>query len=101
MLDLMLKNDDITINSNGKLDLVSDSENVRQKLYILLRLSQGEFFYDVSAGLPYFDFFKGDIDLGFLSILASNKISGLNGIHAVLEFDIRMSKVKKNERLFL
>jgi hypothetical protein len=84
MIDLKIKNNDLIINKNRKLELASDSEISLQRIYLSLALLQGDFFYDVNQGIPYYD---------LLSEQTNNEKSSL--IVYIIDYLYKLSFVEK------
>jgi hypothetical protein len=63
MNDFKLVSQDLSVNGMGEFELVYNSDCVWQQLVIALALWEGDYFYDVSSGVPYRSFFKNLDDL--------------------------------------
>lgn len=49
---------DLSLDAEGNLHLVTGREEARQRLFVYLLTTQGDWFYDRSLGVPYRDIIK-------------------------------------------
>jgi hypothetical protein len=87
MLDIFLKDDDFTIDQSRTLKLATNSDCVKQRLYIALKLGYGEFFYNITEGVPYIEFIKNSISINIIGIYLLDYIYKVSGVEKVLEFE--------------
>jgi hypothetical protein len=87
MLDIFLQDDDFTVDGSRTLKLIANSDCVRQRLYIALKLGYGEFFYNVSEGVPYTEFIKNSISINVIGIWMLDYIYGVSGVEKVTDFE--------------
>lgn len=74
---------DVTIDKNGKLELTEGTPLNKQRLFLLLKTQEGDFFYNREAGIPYFDFIRGNIDLATFYIMLFDKIRNQRGVKTI------------------
>jgi hypothetical protein len=87
MLDIFLQNNDFTIDESRTLKLIANSDCVKQRLYIAMKLGYGEFFYNVSQGVPYTEFEKNCTLINIIGIWMLDYIYGLSGVVKVTDFE--------------
>ena len=102
MIDFRIKlNDnsqyDICIHSGGKPEIASDSILVPQKIYLNLKISQGEYFYDTNVGLPYYSFLKGDLSREAFQVFLINVLSDIPGVDQILSLNLNLDKYRNLE----
>ncbi len=97
MIDIdFLTNTDVSFDKNGKLLLRNNSELVKQKVVLLLKLDEGGFFYNISQGIPYSRFLSGEIKESVMAILMINALSDLSGVATIENFSIKNINRKAN-----
>lgn len=68
-------NDDLHLDVNGNIATADGLEGLRQKVRQKLRLFQGEWFLDITAGVPYFqDVFVRQTTAGLVAQILNNEI---------------------------
>lgn len=91
---------DIKLNTAGdvdlsfhKLTLVSGSDQVAQRLSIALKLFLGEWNFDTTKGVPYYEdvFVKGQ-DPGVLENIFKTAILGVEDVNKLLSFDLSLEE---------
>lgn len=88
-IDLKLDSSHDLAIENFDLVLISDVDQVIQKIDIRLRFFLGEWFLDTSVGLPYYeDVLKKDFDTGVLEASFKAQILGTPGVDSLSEFDL-------------
>ena len=102
MIDFRVKlNDnsqyDIRVHSGGKPEIASDSILVPQKIYLNLKISQGEYFYDTNVGLPYYPFLKGDLSREAFQVFMINVLSDIQGVDQILSLELNSDKNRRFE----
>lgn len=81
--DLKLSGGDFDV-SSGDLELVSDGEAIVQAVSIALQFVRGEWFYDLEAGVPYFqDVLKKNPSPAVLQSTFRKAILDVRGVTAV------------------
>lgn len=102
MIDFKLKLNnynqyDISIHSGGKPEIASDSLLVPQKIYLNLKMFQGEYFYDTDAGLPYYAFLRGDLNQEAFQVFLISLISDIPGVEQILNLNLNIDKNRNVE----
>lgn len=73
---------------NGKPVFLSDLDAVAQNIYQTLRLFQGEFFLDITKGIPYKQsIFKKSTPYQYISSIFEAAVLGVNGVISIEKFD--------------
>ena len=69
---------------NGKMKIVSKSDEVAQRVRTRLRRILGEWFLDVNAGMPYFDGkMLGGKDFNYIKLTINSEIIDTEGVQSV------------------
>lgn len=84
------KDGDIDLSGNG-FELASDIDYIDQKLAIVLRSFLGDWFLDLSAGIPYFeDIFKKQYDPARIESVLKSAILSVLGVNKITAFDLNL-----------
>ena len=94
---------DIKLNSSGDLDIstydfefVLDADYISQKLIIVLRTFLGEWFLDISAGIPYFeDILKKNYDPIRVESVLKSAILDVPGVDQITAFDMTLNSPRE------
>ncbi len=91
----ILFNDDIVLNN-----MVSGIELVKQKINILFKIHEREWFMDTSYGIPYLTIL-GNKDISYIEIvgIVTNKIRNIQNVDDVLLADIDLDE--QNNKLIV
>ncbi|MDR1334369.1 MAG: hypothetical protein LBJ71_04065 [Holosporaceae bacterium] len=98
MLDIFLQDNDFIIDGSRTLKLIANSECVKQRVYIALKLGYGEFFYNVLEGVPYIEFIKNSISnqnrntTNIIGIWFMDYIYSVSGVKKVTELEVRLDQ---------
>lgn len=95
MIDLRIIKDDVFINEYGKLALAINTENIKQKIYIFLKLQISQYFYNISTGVPWMEFLVSNQNIQHLTIFLIDAISKIEGVETVISL---VPYVKKETR---
>lgn len=86
------KDNDIFLGSGGSWQTVKDSAEVVQHLRTRLQFLVGEWFLDISAGLPYFQSIMiKPADLGNIESIIKTEVLSTDGISKLNEFRLDYS----------
>ncbi len=89
---------DIKINLSGDIDislnnfqLAKDGDYIKQKLEIVLRTFLGEWFLNISDGVPYFeDIFKKNFNPARIETVIKAEILKVLGVDKITAFDMNL-----------
>lgn len=89
---------DLKITQDGDLDLfgntltlVTEQDYLEQKLAIVLRSFLGDWFLDLSAGIPYFeDILKKQFDPIRIESILKSSIVNVLGVNKITAFDLNL-----------
>lgn len=94
-IDLKLDSSHDLAIENFDLVLVSGVDQVIQKIGIRLKFFLGEWFLDISVGLPYYsNVLKKDFDVGLLESSFKAQILGTPGVDSLSEFDLSLQETR-------
>jgi hypothetical protein len=96
MIDIKLVNNDFSINASRSLALIANSELVKQKVYISLKLEQGSYYYNSDAGMPWNDFISQSIDQKIFIIFLIRYLYEVSGVAKVYKI---MTDVNREKRI--
>ncbi len=100
-IDLQLGLDHDLLISNFDLNLVSNVDQIMQHINIRLRFYFGEWFLDISKGLPYYtDVLKKDFDVGVVESAFKAQIVGTPGVTSLTKFDLVIDTKRKLQVTF-
>ena len=74
--------------SSGTLSVVTGSEEVRQRVLIALRHYWQEYFLNVPAGLPWYEFILGSKDKQTVDALLRAAILAVPGVDSIVNFQV-------------
>lgn len=88
----------IVITPAGDIATISGLDSLRQKVLRKLRLWQGEFFLDITAGVPYRQqIFQRPVDAGIASTIITSQISSEPDVTEVRDISVDLDR---NTRMF-
>lgn len=92
-MNVLLDNNSDLVISKNTLQFTTDTiTEIKQKVICKLRLMQGEWFLDLSKGVPYFtEVLKKNADLRVLSNIFKNVILSTNGVTELSAFAIDLN----------
>jgi hypothetical protein len=86
-MDLMLKHNDLQINSGDFSICTTDTEAIAQAIAIRLKIIQGEWFMDASLGIPYFtEIFGQKRNERFIRQVVLPEIQSVLGVREITSF---------------
>lgn len=102
---------DLKIDRDGSRDLVFTNgvcptttdftDSTAQRVFIMLRTFQGEWYLDESAGIPYFQrIFGKRSDKGSIDRILQQKILEVEGVADILEFRSELKSNREYEATF-
>lgn len=95
MRDLKLSDSDIDLSTYGMV-LINDLDFIQQKLSIALRLFLGEWFLEISKGIPYYqDIFVKKYDAARIEAVLKTTILGVPGVLELTNFDMNYENPRK------
>lgn len=89
-------NGDLSV-TNNQLDTVTGQEEIRQYSIQVLKTFFGEWFLDITIGIPYFDIFEKKADPDSIEALFVEAILSTLGIVRLLEFELTIPNKAKRE----
>jgi len=90
-IDIQITNDGDIDLSNNAFMLATGIDYIKQKLSIVLRSFLGEWFLDISVGIPYFeDIMKKDFDPARVESVLKSAILSVLGVNQITAFDMNL-----------
>lgn len=80
---------DLTI-QNGKLATITSADEVRQRVLITLQHYWQEYFLNVPAGLPWYEFILGSKDKKTVGAIIRQAILGVPGVYGIVNFQLSL-----------
>ena len=89
MADIKLdENNDIAIENND-ITIISGTQEVRQRLLQNLKSFRGDWFLNLTSGVPYFEnIFRKDYDIEVIGTVIKDAIINTVGVMELLDFDL-------------
>ena len=89
--DLALDNlvDDLRITTGGVFTLVTNTDEIVQRVKIHLRWFLGEWFLDTSAGVPWMQQILGQKNVSNATMLIRAQIVGIDGVDSINSLNVR------------
>lgn len=92
MIDFKLNEQHDIDFKNGDLVLISGAEKIRQQVEILLQTFLGEWFLDISHGIPYYEkILIKNANRAEIEAIIRDKLKGVEGVSSVPVFNIMIN----------
>ena len=88
MQDIKLSDNDFSIDAGRSLALQSDSKLVLQKMYIMLKLEVGTYFFDSNAGIPWTNFLQQNIGQNIIAVYLTRYLYEIPGVSKVYSLSV-------------
>ena len=98
-LFLSASQNDLMINKRGKLQTINGAQEVRQRTLVTLRHRWQEYFMNVPAGIPWYEFLLGSKDLGLVETIVRQTILNVPGVVSIVSISITYSTTVKHQAL--
>jgi phage baseplate assembly protein W len=93
MKSLLLNQDgDLELDQFESVKVVEGSEEIKQQIKILLGTNRGEFFLDLNFGIPWLEWFRGEISEEEIRQEIVNQINDIEGVKEVEEINFDLVK---------
>jgi len=82
---------------NNNFVIISEAEEVRQRVETRLRTYQGEWFLDITLGVPYYqEVFEKNIPLSQIEAVFKDAIINTPGVTELVEFELDYTNSNRN-----
>jgi hypothetical protein len=95
----VLSNHDLSIRS-GSLVIAAQAEEVRQRVLITLLHHWQEYFLNVPAGLPWYEFILGNKDHKLVGQLLRKTILKVPGVYSVINFQLDFTNASREFAIY-
>lgn len=94
MRTFALKNGDIYVDKM-QIAFISDNDEVAQSIGTRLSTIQGEYWYDKTYGVPYWDVIENANSIAILNLSIKNVIYGTDGVKDIYRFNSQLDSVAR------